>query len=155
MVAAKRRPDFRAFLAAAVDRDRQVEDDVVLRVRQLGLELLQDLRGARSCREQVRLDLVERLELHELLLERARETATAEVPAVELLQEAGCAMFPELANRLPDEEQQLRDHLLAGRLGRVAVEDLAQRPRVALRRAADHYGRSAGRREDRLRPRAR
>ena len=39
-------------LAAAVDRDRQVEDDVVLAARQLRLEPLEHLRRSRRCREQ-------------------------------------------------------------------------------------------------------
>ena len=73
-------PDFRAFLAAAVDRDRQVEDDVVLRVRQLGLQLLQDLRGARSCREQMRSTSSSVLSCTSSCLNGRRETATAEVP---------------------------------------------------------------------------
>ena len=59
--------------AAAVDRDRQAEHDVVLGVGQLVQHSLQHLRGARSRGEQARLDLVQRLELHELGLERARE----------------------------------------------------------------------------------
>ena len=92
--------------------------------------------------------------MHELLLERPREAAAAEVPAVELLQEAGRAVLAELAHRLADEEQQLGHDLLARRLG-VVAHDLAQRPRVALRGAADHHRGGAGRREHRLRPRAR
>ena len=88
-------------------------------------------------------------------LERAREAAAAEVPAVELLQEAGRAPLAELADGLAHEQDQLGDDLLARRLVRVAVEDLAQRPRVALRRAADHHCGRAGRGQDRLRPRAR
>ena len=63
-----------------------------------------------------RLDLVDRRQRHELLLERPREAAAAEVPAVELLQEAGRAVLAELAHRLAHEEQQLGDDLLARRL---------------------------------------
>src|SRR5215467_5768739 len=91
--------------------------------------------------EEALFDLVQRLQLHQLLLERTREAAAAEVPAVELLQEPGRAPLAELAHRLADEEQQLRDDLLARRLRRVAVEDLAERPWIPLRRPADHHSR--------------
>src|ERR671936_18480 len=120
MVAAKPRPDFRAPLAAAVDRDRQVEHDV-LSLRKLGLEPLQHLCGSRRGGEQPLLDLPERRELHELLLERAREPAVAEVPAVELLQEARRAPLAELSRRLANEEQQLGDDLLPRRRLGIAV----------------------------------
>src|SRR4029079_19757081 len=77
-------------LAAAVDRDRhRVEQDLVGRIRQFRFELLHDPRCTWSRSEQTRDDLVGRLELDELLLERAREPAAAEIPAVELLQKAG------------------------------------------------------------------
>src|SRR5436305_14906869 len=110
--------------------------------------------GGRRRRIEPRHDLVDRRELHELLLERPWEPAASEIPAVELLQEAGRALLAELAHRLADEEDQLRDDLLARRCGRDIVEDLAQRPGIALRAAADHPSRSARRREHRLRPRA-
>ena len=64
----------------------------------------------------------------------------AEVPAVELLQEADRALLAELANRLADEDDELRRHLLARRLERLALGDLPQRPRVPLRAARDHHG---------------
>ena len=47
-----------------------------------------------------------------------REAAAAEVPAVELLQEAARAALAELAHRLADEEDELGDDLLARRLAR-------------------------------------
>src|SRR5207244_3374425 len=74
------------------------------------------------------------------------------IPAVELLQEAGRAPLAELSHRLADEEHELGHYLLPRRLGRVSVDDLAQRPRVSLRTAPDHDRRGAGRRQDRLRP---
>src|SRR5438874_9962679 len=73
--------------AAAVDRDRHpVEEDLAVWVRKLGLEALHDLRGARRGRVQTRDDFVGRRQLHKLLLERPREPAPPEIPAVELLQ---------------------------------------------------------------------
>ena len=107
-------------LAAAVDRDRQLERDLVAR-RELGLEALESSKRARRGREQPPLDLLGRVELHELLLERPREAAAAEVPAVELLQEAGRAALAELADGLAHEEDELGDDLLAGRLAVVAA----------------------------------
>src|SRR6185312_4272187 len=97
-----------------------------------------------------RLDLVERRQLHELLLERPREAAAAEIPAVELLQESERALVSELAHRLAHEQHELGDDLLARGLA-VVAHDLAQYPRIALRGAADHHRGSAGRREHRLR----
>src|SRR5205823_4261330 len=111
------------------------------------------LGGARRGGKQPRLDLVQRLELHQLLLERPREAAAPEVPAVELLQEPGRPLLAELPDRLAHEHDQLRDDLLAPRRLRVALDDLPQRPRVALRRAPDHHGGRAGRRQDRPGPR--
>ena len=87
-------------------------------LRHARLELVEQLRGAGRGREQPRHDLLGRRELHELLLERLREAAVAEVPAVELLQEAGRAALAELAHRLADEEDQLGGDLLARRLAR-------------------------------------
>src|SRR5581483_6254043 len=94
-------------LAAAVQRDRQRVEEHLVDVGQLGLEPLEDLVRLRRSREQPRLDLVDRRQCDELLLERLREPAAAEVPAVELLQEAGRAGLAELAHGLADEEEQL------------------------------------------------
>src|SRR5436309_7806006 len=55
-----------------------------------------------------RLDFLERLKLHELLLERPREPPAADVPAVELLQEPTRALLAELANRRAHEENLAR-----------------------------------------------
>ncbi len=111
--------------------------------------------GARRGREQTALDLEDVVEHDQLLLERLREAAPAEVPAVELLQEAGGAPLAELAHGLAHEEDELGDDLLAGRLAAVAVDDLAQRPRVPLGAAPDHHRGGAGRREHGLRAGAR
>ena len=94
----------------------------------------------------------ERREHDELLLERPREAAAAEVPAVELLQETEGALLAQLAHRLAHEEQQLCDDLLARRLA-VVAHDLGERPGVALRCTADHHRGRAGRREHGLRAR--
>src|SRR5439155_64239 len=83
------------------------------------------------------LHLLERRQLRQLGLERAWEAAAAEVPAVELLQEPGGAVVTQLSHRLAHEEEELGDDLLARRLAGTAVEDLAQRPGIALRSAAD------------------
>src|SRR3954464_11876246 len=97
-----------------------------------------------SCCEQPCHDLFGRPELDELLLERLREAAVAaEVPAVELLQESDRALLAELANRLADEDDELRRHLLARRLERLALDYLPQRPRVPLRAARDHHRRGS------------
>jgi hypothetical protein len=92
--------------------------------------------------------------LDDLLLERFREPPSAEIPPVELLQEPAGPVLAELTHSLADEEDQLRGNLLARGLLCVAVEDLAQRPWVALRTASDHHGRCARHREHALRPRA-
>src|SRR5215208_7076288 len=136
---------------AAVDRDREVEEDVVRALRQLRFELLQNLCRPRGGGEQPRLDLVQRRELYQLLLERAREAATAEVPPVELLQKAGRAALAELSHGRAHEQDQLGDHVLARRLADVPVDDLPQRPRVPLGSPAHHHRGRAGRRQDRLR----
>ena len=112
-------------------------------------------RGAGRGREQARHDLLGRRELHELVLERLREAPVPEVPRVELLQEAGRAPLAELAHGLADEVDQLGGDLLARRLRAVAVDDLADRPRVALRAAADHHRCRARRGENGFRLRAR
>src|SRR2546422_821900 len=75
----------------------------------------------------------------ELLLERPREAAAAQIPAVELLQEAERTVLAELPHGLAHEQHELRDDLFATRLGRVA-HHLAEHPRIALRGAADHHG---------------
>src|ERR671936_108392 len=90
----QRRSRCRTFArsAAAVDRDRHlVQEGLVLGVGQLRLEALDDGGGAGRGGEQARHDLLGRVELDELLLERPREPAATEIPAVELLQEAGRA----------------------------------------------------------------
>ncbi len=100
-------------------------------------------------------DLLRRRELHELVLERLREAPVAEIPAVELLQEAGGAPLAQLAHRFVDEQDELGGHFLARRVGAVAEHHLADRPRIALRAAAHHdCGRACGR-EHGLRLRAR
>ena len=66
--------------------------------------------------------------MHELLLERPREAAAAEVPAVELLQEPARAALAQLAHGLADEEHELRDDLLPRRLAPLAVDDLLAAP---------------------------
>src|SRR5665213_4360410 len=98
--------------ASAVDRDRQrVKQDHVRGIGNFALQTLEHEPRARSGRQQAYLDLVDRREHHELLLERARESAAAEVPAVELLQEAVRTLLTELAHRLADEEHQFGDDL--------------------------------------------
>ena len=138
----------------AVDRDRQLESDVVA-ARDLGLEPLDQLDGAGGSRDQPALDLLGRVEHDELLLERPREAAVPEVPAVELLQEPAGAALAELPHRLADEQDELRDDLLARRLAPAAVHDLLEHPRVALGGASDHHGSRARGCEHRLRLRAR
>src|SRR5712691_7954457 len=145
----------RATSSASVDGDRHVVEERLLDERLLGLDPLQHEARAGRCGEQHGLDLCDRLQLDELLLERARETAAPEVPGVELLQEAGRAPLAELAHRLADEQNELRDDLLRRRLGAVAFENLLQRPRVSLRSAPDHHRRGSRRGEDRVRLRAR
>src|SRR3954468_3143844 len=132
------------LLAAAVDRDRQLEEDVV-RDGVLGLEGGNEVGRARRGREQAALDLPHVVEDEELLLELPGEAPATEVPAVELLQESRRAPLAELAHRLAGEEDELGHDLLPGRLRAVAVDDLAQRPRVALRSPADHDRRAARR----------
>src|SRR5262249_56436396 len=114
------------------------EQSLVARGGRPRLEPLDERRRARRRREEPRHDLLGRPELHELLLERLREAAVAEVPAVELLQEADRALLAELANRLADEDDELRRDLLARRPERLAFDDLPQRPRVSLRAARHH-----------------
>src|SRR5207244_4708267 len=80
----------------------------------------------------------------ELLLERLRKAAVAEVPAVKLLQEADRTLLAELSHRLANEDDELRGHLLARRAERVALGDLAQRPWVPLRAAGHHHGCRSG-----------
>src|SRR5207248_5149962 len=96
-----------------------------------------------------------RVELHELLLERTRKATTAQIPAVELLQKAACTLFTELADRLADEQGQLRGDFLTRGLRTVAVDDLPQSPRIALRAAPDHHACCTGQRKHALRPGAR
>src|SRR6185437_13336138 len=116
--------------AASVNGDREaVQDRLLFRGRQLRLELRYERRRARSGREEPRHDLLRRPELDELLLERFREAAVSEVPAVELLQEADRALLAELAHRLADEDDELGRHLLAGRAERLTLGDLPERPR--------------------------
>ena len=105
---------------AAVDRDRQLERHLVAGGNP-GLQLLDQRSGSRCCDQQSLDDLLGRGQLHELLLERPREPPVAQIPAVELLQEARRASLAELAHRLADEEDQLGGDLLASRLGGVAV----------------------------------
>src|SRR5918995_1014183 len=124
-------------LPAAVDGDREVERDLVQSRALLLLEPRQREARARRRREQAQLDLFDRRHLRQLGLEGAREAAAAEVPAVELLQKARRLPLAELAHGLAHEQDELRDDLLARRIGRVVLEDLAEDPRVALSPAAD------------------
>src|SRR5579875_1873409 len=122
--------------AAAVERDREaVEYDLVLRRRQLGLQPPDERCGAGCGCEQPQHDLLRRRELDELLLERLREAAMPQVPAVELLEEPDRPPLAQLAHRLADEDDQLRGDLLARRPERLALRDLAQRPGIPLRAA--------------------
>src|SRR3954452_18578217 len=95
------------------------------------------------------------MELHDLVLEGAREASVPEIPAVELLQEAGSAAFAELSNGFANEHDQLRGDLFARRLLRVAEHDLADRPWVSLSAAPDHHGRGSRRGEHGIRLRVR
>src|SRR6185503_15944883 len=101
--------------------------------------------------EQPSLDLLRRVEDDQLLLERPREAAAAQVPAVELLQEAARAALAQLADGLADEEDELGDDLLARRLAPATVDDLLEHPRVALCGTADHHGGCPRRRQHGLR----
>src|SRR5512134_3878463 len=76
------RSDSMAGSTAAVHGDRQPIEEDLVHLGQLALEPLEHEPGAGRRREQSRLDLGDRLEPHELLLERLREAAAAEVPAV-------------------------------------------------------------------------
>jgi len=114
------------------------------------LALIERLEDELPAGDEVLLDLRDRVELHELLLERPREAAAAEVPAVELLQEARRPPLAELAHGLAHEEHELSDDLLARRVGAVA-EQLAEHPRVPLGGPADHHGGGSDRRQDGLR----
>ena len=78
------------------------------------------------------------------LLERPGKPPAAEVPAVELLQEAGRLAFAQLADGLADEEDQLGGDLLAGRLG--------ARPRRGSRAAPTGCPGRRGRSSPRRRP---
>ena len=69
-------------LAAAVDRDRQLESNLVAS-RYLSLERLHERERSGCRRQQPPFDLLGRVEQQDLLLERPREAAPAEVPAVE------------------------------------------------------------------------
>ena len=117
-------------------------------------EPLEDEASAGGGCEEALLHLGERREHDELLLERPWKAPAAEVPAVELLQEAERALLAELAHRLAHEEQQLGDDLLARGLT-VVADDLGERPGIALRGTADHHRGRTGRREHGLRTRSR
>src|SRR5205809_1151139 len=97
---------------AAVDGDRQVEEHLIS-LRKLLLQPGQHESGTRGRLEESRFDVGDRRQLGQLGLERAWETAAAEVPAVELLQEAGGTVLAELAHGLSHEQDQLGDDLLA------------------------------------------
>src|SRR6185369_7002522 len=99
-------------LPAAVDRDGKLEGQLVAR-GDLGLEALDQRNRTGGRGEQPSLDLLRRVEDDQLLLERPREAAAAQVPAVELLQEAARAALAQLADGLADEEDELGDDLLA------------------------------------------
>src|SRR5690242_1204738 len=124
-------------LTAAVNRDRQVQQDIVA-LREGLLEPCQNEAGTRRGRQEASLDLGERRQLRQLGLESAGKPPAAEIPAVELPQEPGGAVLSELADRLAHEQDQFGDDLLARGLGCVPLEDLPQRPWVPLGGAADH-----------------
>src|SRR6202043_1157273 len=96
--------------AAAVERDRHsLEEDLVLGY--VGFELDEQVCGTGRRSEEPQHDVFGRLELDELVLERFRKAAVAEVPAVELLEKARPATLAELAHRLADEVDQLGGNL--------------------------------------------
>ena len=68
----------------------------------------------------------------------------AQVPAVELAEEPDGALFAHLAHHLAHEPDELGDHLVALGVGAAGAGHLAQRPRPALRAAADHHRGGAG-----------
>src|SRR5262245_7497292 len=115
------------YLAAAVDRDREVQQDLVSG-RQLVFQPGEHIGRSGGRGEEPCLHLGRRRQLDEILLERPREAAAAEIPAVELLQKADRALLAELADGLTDEQDQLGGDLLAAGLSGVVLDDLAQRP---------------------------
>ena len=104
--------------AAAVERDRHALEQELARPGTLGLELLEQRQPRRAPPRAAASRPPRSMQLHELVLERLREAAVAEVPGVELLQEARRAPLAELAHRLADEVDQLGGDLLARRLRR-------------------------------------
>src|SRR6266511_212800 len=122
--------------SAAVHRNRHVFQEHLFHLGLFLLDAREHESRTRGRFEETRLDLDSRLELDELLLERARKAAAAEIPAVELLQEAARAALAELADRFAHEEHELRHDLFARRLRGVSLEDLLQCPRIALRGAS-------------------
>ena len=119
---------------------RSAASSVTVARRDFRLELADERDRPGSGQRRACARLPGRAELEELLLERLRETPAPQVPAVELLQEPRRpALAAELAHRLADEEHELRGHLFARWLTGVAVDDLPQRPRIALRAPTDHH----------------
>src|SRR6478672_8275216 len=113
----------RRGLAPAVDRDRQIEQDFVA-VRQLFFEAGEDEARAGYRPEETGLHLCDRRQLRQLRLEGAGEPAVTQIPAVELLQEAGGPVFTQFAHGFAHEQNQLRDHFLPRGTTAVAFEDL-------------------------------
>src|SRR5580765_1620499 len=136
-------------LPPGVNGDRKIQDDVVRR-RQLGLEACQHLVRARRGGEKPVLDLLDGLEADELVRERLREAPAAEIPAIELLQEARRALLAHLRDGVAHEVEELGDDLLARGRALDDPRDLADGPGVPLRDTADHDGRAAGLGEDAL-----
>src|SRR5262245_31764213 len=136
-------------LPARVNRDREVEHDVVRR-GQVGLETCQYVVRAGSGREQPLLHLFDGVEAYELVRKGLRKAPAAEVPAVELLQEAGRALLAHLRDGVADEMKKLGDDFLTRGLIVDNADDLSDRPRVSLRDAADHDRGAAGLVEHRL-----
>ena len=124
--------------------------------RDLALELLHEAERAGRGGEESPLHLLGGVELEQLLLELLREAAASEVPPVELLQEPGGAALAE-RSRTVSRTKRTSSAATSSRDGWdvVAVDDLPERPRIALRAAPDHHGGGSGRGEHRLRPRAR
>src|SRR3954447_12082953 len=116
-------------LPARENGNRKVQKDVI-RVREIGLEAGEDSGCSRGCCEQPFLHPLDGLEADELVRERLREAPAAEIPAVELLQEARRTRLAHLGDGVAHEEQKLRHDFLPG--GRLVHEarDLCDRPRV-------------------------
>src|SRR6188472_854789 len=92
-------------LPPGVDGDGKVEHDVV-RGGQVGLQARQDVARTGSRSEEPILHLLDGLEPHELVREGLGKPPPAEVPPVELLQEAGRALLTHLRHGVADEMEE-------------------------------------------------